>query len=190
MSERRVGRQRLYRAHMDRLKPIYDWVVLLERYWTESYERLMRRWRRAFTHRRNDMAASKNPTRVTVEPGHLDLFITREFDAPRDVVLKAFTDPEIYVQWVGPRDLTTTMDMFSSRSAAGAGLHPKGQAGQRLPGFTASTTKCLPPSASSAPSRSKACRRAGRMPPRNEPLRGTPGGRTRVTTQSGLSICG
>lgn len=40
VSERRVGRQRLYRAHMDRLKPIYDWVVPLERYWTESYERL------------------------------------------------------------------------------------------------------------------------------------------------------
>ena len=40
VSERRVGRQRLYRAHMDRLKPIYDWVVPLERYWTESFERL------------------------------------------------------------------------------------------------------------------------------------------------------
>ncbi len=40
VSERRVGRQRLYRAQMDRLKPIYDWVVPLERYWTESYERL------------------------------------------------------------------------------------------------------------------------------------------------------
>jgi len=40
VSERRAGRQRLYRAHLDKLKPIFDWVVPLERYWTESFERL------------------------------------------------------------------------------------------------------------------------------------------------------
>ena len=40
VSERREGRQRLYRAHLDQLKPVYDWVVPLERYWRESHERL------------------------------------------------------------------------------------------------------------------------------------------------------
>jgi DNA-binding transcriptional ArsR family regulator len=40
VSERRVGRQRMYRVNAERLKPIYDWVAPFERYWTESYERL------------------------------------------------------------------------------------------------------------------------------------------------------
>jgi DNA-binding transcriptional ArsR family regulator len=40
VSERRVGRQRLYRANMEKLKPIHDWVTPFERYWSESYERL------------------------------------------------------------------------------------------------------------------------------------------------------
>lgn len=40
VSERRVGRQRLYRVNAERLKPIYDWVALFERYWSERYERL------------------------------------------------------------------------------------------------------------------------------------------------------
>ncbi|HET6823299.1 MAG TPA: metalloregulator ArsR/SmtB family transcription factor [Anaerolineales bacterium] len=40
VSERRVGRQRLYRVNAERLKPIYDWVAPFERYWSESYERL------------------------------------------------------------------------------------------------------------------------------------------------------
>ena len=40
VSERRVGRQRLYRVNADRLKPIYDWVAPFERYWSESYDRL------------------------------------------------------------------------------------------------------------------------------------------------------
>jgi len=40
VSERRVGRQRLYRVNGERLKPIYDWVAPFEKYWTESFERL------------------------------------------------------------------------------------------------------------------------------------------------------
>jgi DNA-binding transcriptional ArsR family regulator len=40
VSERRLGRQRLYRVNAERLKPIYDWVAPFERYWSESYERL------------------------------------------------------------------------------------------------------------------------------------------------------
>ena len=40
VSERRVGRQRLYRVNPQRLKPIHDWVTPFERYWSESYDRL------------------------------------------------------------------------------------------------------------------------------------------------------
>ena len=40
VSERRVGRQRLYRVNAERLKPIYDWVALFERYWSERHDRL------------------------------------------------------------------------------------------------------------------------------------------------------
>jgi DNA-binding transcriptional ArsR family regulator len=40
VSERRVGRQRMYRVNAAQLKPIYDWVTPFERYWSESYERL------------------------------------------------------------------------------------------------------------------------------------------------------
>ena len=40
VSERRVGRQRLYRVNAERLKPILDWVAPFERYWNESFDRL------------------------------------------------------------------------------------------------------------------------------------------------------
>lgn len=56
-----------------------------------------------------------NKTVVTAEPGKQELFITREFDAPRELVFKAHTDPDLYVQWVGPRDLTMTIDKFDMR---------------------------------------------------------------------------
>ncbi len=38
--ERREGRLRLYRVDMEKLKPIRDWVIPFERYWSESYDRL------------------------------------------------------------------------------------------------------------------------------------------------------
>ena len=40
VSERRVGRQRIYRVNMEQLKPIHDWVTPFEQYWSESFDRL------------------------------------------------------------------------------------------------------------------------------------------------------
>jgi DNA-binding transcriptional ArsR family regulator len=40
VTERRSGRQRLYRVNAERLKPIYDWVAPFERFWSERYDRL------------------------------------------------------------------------------------------------------------------------------------------------------
>ena len=55
---------------------------------------------------------SKNETVITAEPGKQELFITREFDAPRELVFRAYTDPEIYAQWLGPHGLTTWFEVF------------------------------------------------------------------------------
>jgi len=40
VSERRVGRQRMYRVNAERLKPIYEWVAPFERIWSERFDRL------------------------------------------------------------------------------------------------------------------------------------------------------
>lgn len=55
-----------------------------------------------------------NKTEITAETGKQELFITREFDAPRELVFRAHTDPDIYVKWVGPRDLTMTIEKMDS----------------------------------------------------------------------------
>jgi uncharacterized protein YndB with AHSA1/START domain len=57
-----------------------------------------------------------NKTNIMAEPGKQEIIITREFDAPRELVFKAFTDPEIYAQWLGPRELTMTLETFEPRS--------------------------------------------------------------------------
>ena len=57
-----------------------------------------------------------NKTKVTAEPGKQELFITREFDAPRELVFKAYTDPELFVKWMGPRRLAIILETFTPRS--------------------------------------------------------------------------
>jgi uncharacterized protein YndB with AHSA1/START domain len=53
---------------------------------------------------------------VTAEPGKQDVTITREFDAPRDLVFRAHTDPKLYVQWLGPRGYEMVLDVFEPHS--------------------------------------------------------------------------
>jgi uncharacterized protein YndB with AHSA1/START domain len=55
-----------------------------------------------------------NETTVTAEPGKQELFITREFNAPRELVFKAHTDPNLYEKWVGPNDLAMTIEKMDS----------------------------------------------------------------------------
>lgn len=57
-----------------------------------------------------------NRTKINAEPGKQELFITRDFDAPRELVFKAFTDPELYVQWLGPRRFKMTLERFEPRN--------------------------------------------------------------------------
>jgi uncharacterized protein YndB with AHSA1/START domain len=62
------------------------------------------------------MITTKNRTQITAEAGKQDLVITREFDAPRDLIFRAFTDPKLLPQWLGPRRLTMTVETFESRN--------------------------------------------------------------------------
>ncbi len=47
---------------------------------------------------------------IIAEPGKQEIIMTRVFNAPRELVYQAFTDPTLIPQWWGPRYLTTTVD--------------------------------------------------------------------------------
>lgn len=56
--------------------------------------------------------ASKNKTQIIAEQGKQELFIIREFDAPRDLVFKAYSVKELLEEWVGPKDLPIKYEKF------------------------------------------------------------------------------
>jgi uncharacterized protein YndB with AHSA1/START domain len=57
-----------------------------------------------------------NETTIVAEPGKQEMLLIREFDAPRALVFRAFTDPTLYVQWLGPRRVIMTLDVFEPKN--------------------------------------------------------------------------
>ncbi len=52
---------------------------------------------------------------IIAEPGTQQIVITRAFDAPRELVYRAYTDPDLLVQWMGPKRLTMTIERHELR---------------------------------------------------------------------------
>lgn len=59
---------------------------------------------------------SRNSVKITAEPGKQEMVIEREVDAPKELVFRAFTEMELYSQWIGPRGLTTDIETFDART--------------------------------------------------------------------------
>jgi uncharacterized protein YndB with AHSA1/START domain len=62
------------------------------------------------------MTTSTHETEIVSDPNVPLVRIIREFDAPPAKVFRAHTDPELIVQWLGPRDLEMTVDHFDCRT--------------------------------------------------------------------------
>ena len=64
----------------------------------------------------NTPSTTEPGTRIAVDPVVPTLVITREFDAPPERVFRAYTDPDLVVQWLGPRRMTMRLDRYEART--------------------------------------------------------------------------
>ena len=61
------------------------------------------------------MSAKNSSTSTLTMPSDREIVMTRVFDAPRELVFKAYTDPNLIPQWWGLRSNTTTVDKMDVR---------------------------------------------------------------------------
>jgi len=61
-------------------------------------------------------AETKHETTVEADPDLPTITIVREFDAPRERVHRAWTDPELVPQWLGPRGTTIELLTWDART--------------------------------------------------------------------------
>jgi len=65
---------------------------------------------------RGKVAPTMAETEFIIKPGTHAMTMTRVFDAPRELVFKAMTDPNLIPKWWGPRDHSTKVDNMEVRS--------------------------------------------------------------------------
>lgn len=62
------------------------------------------------------MSVTKHETEIIAPAGVPWIDIVREFDATPDKVFRAHVDPDLFAQWIGPRDLSFTLGEWDART--------------------------------------------------------------------------
>src|SRR5581483_6165845 len=86
--------------------------------WINTFRNSRRTRRTKIKKEENDMTSrSSEPgkMRATADREKRELLFERTFNAPRDRVWQAWTDPERLAQWWGPKGWTTTIYKFEAR---------------------------------------------------------------------------
>src|SRR5206468_12548956 len=124
----------------------------------------------------------RNKTSVMAEQGKQEAFITREFDAPRHLVFKAFTDPKLYVQWLGPRRLKMRLEKFEPKSG-GAWRYVHVDADGTEYGFHGVNHEVLPPERLIGTFEFEGLPEKGHVSLETARFEDLPGGRTRLRSE-------
>ena len=122
-------------------------------------------------------------TTVLAEPGKQEILVTREFDAPRELVFKAFIDPTLVPQWWGPRRLSTEVDKMDVRPGGQWRFINRDAQGNEY-AFHGVYHEILAPERVIDTFEFEGLPETGHVTLETMKLEALPGGRTRLTTQS------
>jgi uncharacterized protein YndB with AHSA1/START domain len=64
-------------------------------------------------------SSTRHEVEISAHPTLPIITITREFDAPRENVFRAHTDPDLVVQWLGPRRLVMHVERYDAVTGGG-----------------------------------------------------------------------
>lgn len=82
-------------------------------------------------------------TVIEADPALPTVRIVRDFDAPAHRVYRAWTDPELVAQWLGPHDITTRIDSWDARTG-GAYRYSAWRDGEEIAAFYGSFHELRP----------------------------------------------
>jgi uncharacterized protein YndB with AHSA1/START domain len=88
-------------------------------------------------------AATRNETRISADPSVPTITIVRDFDASRDQVYRAWTDPELAARWLGPKDTAMDIETWDLRTG-GSYRYRAVRAGEEIARFYGSFHEARP----------------------------------------------
>jgi len=88
-------------------------------------------------------ATVRNETEIIVPEGLPIIEIIREFEAPVDRLFRAYADPDLFVQWVGPRSIDSRVDVWDC-STGGRYRYVSSREGEEIAAFYGSFHEVRP----------------------------------------------
>ncbi len=99
---------------------IHDWVKSYERTWSERSTSWTPCWGSS-SETRKEMGVTSSGTATVTLPTDEQILITREFDAPKHLVYKAWTTPELVKRWWHANRSEVASSRSTCASAASGG---------------------------------------------------------------------
>jgi uncharacterized protein YndB with AHSA1/START domain len=93
---------------------------------------------------RHDMSNDTADKATVTTPTDREIHVERVFDAPRDRVFAAYTDPELVPQWWGPRGATTIVEVMEVKAGGAWRFVHRGEDGSET-GFRGIYREVTPP---------------------------------------------
>lgn len=122
------AQQRIYRVNRQAMLELEEWAGLITQHWNQRFDALEQvlqaEKQKALQGERINRMPSQSPRDVT---------LTRVFDAPRELVFKAFTDPQLMAQWWGPKYFDNPLVELDVRPGGALLIHMRAPDGTIYP---------------------------------------------------------
>lgn len=108
----RQAQRRIYSLDPGALRELEDWTEHITELWSRRFDALDQ----VLEVEKSKLLSGSDERRPDMENQKIkELTLTREFNAPRELVFKAWTDPGVLAQWWGPRDFTSLVSEVDAR---------------------------------------------------------------------------
>jgi uncharacterized protein YndB with AHSA1/START domain/DNA-binding transcriptional ArsR family regulator len=98
------GQQRIYQLNPQAMQEVETWARQMTQLWNQRFDALERVLE---VEKMKSMQSKTEKTEDMTPSAHRELTLTRVFNAPRELVFQAWTDPKLMAQWWGPKIFTT-----------------------------------------------------------------------------------
>src|SRR5262249_21823574 len=103
LDQRQDGREIYYHLNAKQMKTVAEFIEPFRNMWDDRLNQLETIIKNYPTKQKTPM---EQKTKVTADDNRQELFITREFDLPVELLFRAHTEPDLIEQWMGTKVLT------------------------------------------------------------------------------------
>jgi uncharacterized protein YndB with AHSA1/START domain len=91
----------------------------------------------------NPTHSTGTETQIEADPALPTITITRDFAAPVENVFRAWVDPDLFAQWIGPRSIETRIEHWDARTG-GSWRYVNSRDGEQIASFYGSFHEVRP----------------------------------------------